>query len=114
MTNVHNPKGAQGPRQNHLLAVLPSPASDRLFGHLEPVTLPLGEALYESGDRLEHVYFPTTAIVSLLYELENGSSAEIAVIGNEGIVGIALFMGGDTMPNRAVVQSAGDGYRLKG
>jgi CRP-like cAMP-binding protein len=76
--------------------------------------LPLGEALYESGDRMDHVYFPTTAIVSLLYELENGSSAEIAVVGYEGIVGIALFMGGDTMPNRAVVQSAGHAFRPPG
>jgi CRP-like cAMP-binding protein len=74
----------------------------------------LGEALYESGDRLNHVHFPTSAIVSLLYVMENGSSAEIAVVGNDGIVGIALFMGGETMPNRAVVQSAGYAYRLKG
>jgi CRP-like cAMP-binding protein len=81
---------------------------------MELVPLPLGEALYESGDRLNYVYFPTTAIVSLLYELEDGASAEIAVVGNEGIVGIALFMGGDTMPNRAVVQSEGHGYRLPG
>ena len=76
--------------------------------------MPLGEALYESGDRLNHVYFPTTAIVSLLYELENGASAEIAVVGNEGIVGIALFMGGDTMPNRAVVQSEGQRLSAEG
>lgn len=81
---------------------------------MELISLPLGEALYEPGDHLNHVYFPTTAIVSLLYELEDGSSAEIAVVGNEGIVGIALFMGGDTMPNRAVVQSAGHAYRLPG
>jgi CRP-like cAMP-binding protein len=81
---------------------------------LDLVPLPLGSALYESGDRLNHVYFPTSAIVSLLYELESGASAEIAVVGNEGIVGIALFMGGDTMPNRAVVQSEGHAYRLKG
>ena len=102
------------PRQSHLLAVLPESESMRLHPHLELVQLPLGKALYESGDQLNHVYFPTTAIVSLLYELENGSSAEIAVVGNEGIVGIALFMGGDTMPNRAVVQSAGHAYRLQG
>jgi CRP-like cAMP-binding protein len=81
---------------------------------MELVHLPLGKPLYESGDQLNHVYFPTTAIVSLLYELENGASAEIAVVGNEGIVGIALFMGGDTTPNRAVVQSEGHGYRLPG
>jgi len=81
---------------------------------MELVTLPLGRALYESGDKLRHVFFPTTAIVSLLYVMENGASAEIAVIGNEGIVGIALFMGGETMPNRAVVQSKGQAYRLPG
>jgi len=102
------------PRQSHLLAVLPEAESKRLLPQMELVSLPLGKALYESGDQLNHVYFPTTSIVSLLYELENGSSAEIAVVGNEGIVGIALFMGGDTMPNRAVVQSAGHAYRLPG
>jgi CRP-like cAMP-binding protein len=101
-------------RENHLLAVLPGSEYERLLPHLEIAPLPLGKALYESGDQLNHVYFPTTAIVSLLYELENGASAEIAVVGNEGIVGIALFMGGDTMPNRAVVQSAGQAYRLQG
>jgi len=102
------------PRQSNLLAVLPDAESKRLMPHMELVNLPLGKALYESGDQLYHVYFPTTAIVSLLYELENGSSAEIAVVGREGVVGIALFMGGDTMPNRAVVQSSGDAYRLQG
>jgi CRP-like cAMP-binding protein len=102
------------PGQNHLLAVLPEPERKRLFPRLELVPLRLGESLYESGDQLKHVYFPTTAIVSLLYELEDGASAEIAVVGNDGIVGIALFMGGDTMPNRAVVQSGGQGYRLQG
>ena len=81
---------------------------------MERVSLPLGKALYESGDKLNHVYFPTTAIVSLLYVMENGASAEIAVVGNEGIVGIALFMGGETMPNRAVVQSAGKALRVRG
>ena len=75
--------------------------------------MPLGHALYESGSRMQHVYFPTTAIVSLLYVLENGASAEIAIVGNEGIVGISLFMGGETTPSRAVVQSAGFGYRVK-
>jgi len=85
-----------------------------LSPHLELVTLALGTALHESGDRLDHVFFPTTAIVSLLYAMENGASAEIAVVGNEGIVGIALFMGGETMPNRAVVQSEGQAYRLQG
>jgi CRP-like cAMP-binding protein len=102
------------PRQNHLLAALPESERERLFPHLELVPLPLGEALYESGGRLDHVFFPTTAIVSLLYVMEDGASAEIAVVGNEGMVGIALFMGGETMPNRAVVQSAGHAYRLKG
>jgi len=102
------------PQQNHLLAVLPKSESGRMLPHLELVYMSLGEALYESGDQLNHVYFPTTAIVSLLYELEDGASAEIAVVGNEGIVGIALFMGGDTMPNRAVVQSEGHAYRLDG
>ncbi len=102
------------PRSNHLLAVLPAPVFDRLAPHLELVSLPLGEALYESGGRLSHVYFPTDAIVSLLNVMENGASAEIAVIGNEGILGIALFLGSDSMPNRAVVQSAGHAYRLKG
>jgi len=80
---------------------------------MELVPMPLGEALYESGERLQHVYFPTTSIVSLLYVMEDGSSAEIAVVGNEGILGISLFMGGETTPSRAVVQSAGYGYRLK-
>ena len=105
---------APNPQQSHLLAVLPEPDSKRLLPHMELVSLPLGKALYESGVQLNHVYFPTTSIVSLLYELEDGASAEIAVVGNEGIVGIALFMGGDTMPNRAVVQSAGHAYRLPG
>jgi CRP-like cAMP-binding protein len=104
----------RSPQQNHLLAVLPKAECERLLPHMELVSLPLGKALYESGDRLNHVFFPTTAIVSLLYVMENGASAEIAVVGNEGIVGIALFMGGETMPNRAVVQSAGHAYRLKG
>ncbi len=114
MSAMDNSKTTMTPRQNRLLAGLPVTEFERIVPNLEAVTLPLGKALYESGDRLEYVFFPTTAIISLLYELENGSSAEIAVIGREGIVGIALFMGGDTMPNRAVVQSAGAGYRLRG
>ena len=85
----------------------------RWQGEIEPVELPLGQVLYESGSTLSHVYFPTTAIVSLLYVMENGASAEIAVVGNEGVVGIALFMGGESTSSRAVVQSAGFGYRLK-
>jgi CRP-like cAMP-binding protein len=98
--------------QNHLLAALPAAEFARLLPHLELVPMPLGEALYESGGRLQHVYFPTTSIVSLLYVLANGASAEIAIVGNEGILGISLFMGGETTPSRAVVQSAGYGYRL--
>ena len=101
------------PNQNHLLAALPAGEFARLQGHLELVPMRLGEALYESGGRLRHVYFPKTSIVSLLYVMEDGASAEIAVVGNEGILGIALFMGGETTPSRAVVQSAGYGYRLE-
>jgi len=100
------------PQQNHLLAALPPEEFGRLAPHLERVPMPLGEVLYESGNRLRHVYFPTTSIVSLLYVMEDGASAEIAVVGNEGLLGIALFMGGETTPSRAVVQSAGHGYRL--
>jgi CRP-like cAMP-binding protein len=101
------------PMQNHLLAALPAPELERLSSYLELVSMPLGEALYESGGRLQHVYFPTTSIVSLLYVMEDGASAEIAVVGNEGILGISLFMGGETTSSRAVVQSAGYGYRLR-
>jgi CRP-like cAMP-binding protein len=100
------------PKQNHLLAALPQADFERLAPHLEMVAMPLGEALYESGGRLQHAYFPTTSIASLLYVMEDGASAEIAVVGNEGILGIALFMGGETTPSRAIVQSAGHGYRL--
>jgi len=92
---------------------MPAAAFERLRPHLELVEMPLGKVLYESGGRLDHVYFPTTCIVSLLYVLENGASAEIAVVGNEGILGISLFMGGETTPSRGVVQSAGFGYRLQ-
>ena len=102
------------PRQNHLLDALPAEDYNRLLPHLELVSMPLGNVLYESGNELRHVYFPTTAIVSLLYVMLDGASTEIAVVGNEGIIGVALFMGGETMPNRAVVQSAGQAYRLKG
>jgi CRP-like cAMP-binding protein len=100
-------------RKNHLLAALPDSEWQRWLPQLESVALPLGQVLYESGDTLSHVYFPTTAIVSLLYVMENGASAEIAVVGKEGIVGISLFMGGESTPSRAVVQSAGHGFRLK-
>ena len=98
---------------NQLLAALPADDRDALAPLLEPVPLPLGVALYEPGGRQEHCYFPTAGIVSMLYVLESGASAEIAVTGNEGVVGISLFMGGETMSSRAVVQSAGSGYRLK-
>jgi CRP-like cAMP-binding protein len=101
------------PTQNYLLAALPPEEFARIASRLELVEMPLGQVLYESGGRLQHVYFPTTSIVSLLYVMENGSSAEIAVVGNEGILGISLFMGGETTPSRAMVQSAGQGYRLK-
>ena len=97
---------------NELLASMPDEVWQRIAPHLEPVDLPLGKVLYESGSAIAHVHFPINAIVSLLYVLENGASAEIAVVGNEGLVGIALFMGGETTPSRAVVQSAGKGYRL--
>src|SRR5476649_968706 len=100
------------PRQNHLLASLPDDVFGRWLPLLEPVDMPLGLVLYESGTTLSHVYFPTTSIVSLLYVMENGASAEIAVVGNEGIVGISLFMGGESTSSRAVVQSAGLGFRL--
>ena len=101
------------PRQNRLVAMLPDSDFQRWLPHLEWVDMPLGHVLYESGRQLSHVYFPTTAIVSLLYVLEDGASAEIAVTGREGVVGIALFMGGETTPSRAVVQSAGEGWRMR-
>ncbi|RQP25867.1 Crp/Fnr family transcriptional regulator [Piscinibacter terrae] len=102
------------PRGNHLLAALPADEWARWSTILEPVDMPLGEVLYESGVAMTHVYFPTTSIVSLLYVMEDGASAEIAVVGNEGIVGVSLFMGGETTPSRAVVQSAGLGFRMRG
>jgi len=102
------------PCQNYLLRALPAQETERLFPQLELVPMPLGHVLYESGSQLRHVYFPTTSIVSLLYVMADGASAEIAVVGNEGMVGVALFMGGETTPSRAVVQSAGHAYRLKG
>ncbi len=101
------------PKLNLLLAALPSADYERILPGLEPVTLPLGEVLYESGGKLGYVYFPTDSIISLLYVMEDGASAEIAITGFEGLVGIALFMGGETTPSRAIVQSAGRGYRLK-
>jgi CRP-like cAMP-binding protein len=104
---------ALDPKKNYLLAALPEAEWQRWLPHLEAVEMPLGQVLSESGRALDYVYFPVTAIVSLLYVMENGASAEIAVVGNEGIVGISLFMGGETTPSRAVVQSAGVGFRLK-
>lgn len=95
------------PRQNHLLAALPVDEYARLVPNLDLVPMPLAEAVYESGVQMRHVYFPTTSIISMLYVMEDGSSAEIAVVGNEGVVGVSLFMGGETTPSRAVVQSAG-------
>jgi CRP-like cAMP-binding protein len=98
---------------NHLLALLPAKEFERVSHYLELVELKLGEVLYESGGQLNYTYFPTTAIISMLYVLENGASTEIAVVGNEGILGISIFMGGETTTSRAVVQSAGYSYRLK-
>ena len=106
MTSPHNPL------QNHLLAALPATDYERLLPDLELIPLPLGWAVYEAGGHLGYLYFPTTSIVSLLYVMENGSSAEIAVTGNEGLVGISLFMGGESTPSRAIVQSGGTAYRL--
>src|ERR1700722_7202788 len=101
------------PRENHLLDALPASDFERIAARLELVSLKLGDVLYEPGVQMRYVYFPTTAIVSLLYVMEDGASAEIAIVGNEGILGISLFMGGGTTPSCAVVQSAGFGYRLK-
>jgi CRP-like cAMP-binding protein len=100
------------PQQNHLLAALPAEVQNRLLPYLELVPMSPGKVLYESGDTLHHVYFPTDSIVSLLYVMENGASGEISMVGNEGLIGIALFMGGESTPSRAVVQSAGTAYRL--
>jgi CRP-like cAMP-binding protein len=102
------------PPRNQLLGALSRQECDRIYPHLRLVPMPLGKVLYESGDVLDHVYFPSDCIVSLLYVLENGASAEICVVGNEGMIGIALFMGGETTPSRAVVQSAGHAWRLPG
>jgi len=106
MTTLHSPS------QNHLLAALPAPDFEPLTGHLELVPMALGQMLYEPGTQMRHVYFPTTSIVSLHYVTESGASAETAGVGNEGVVGISLFMGGDTTSSSAVVQTAGQAYRL--
>jgi len=105
---------AHAHEDNHLLAALSPAERERLIPHLKLVPMPLGRVLYESGDVMRHVYFPTDCIVSLLYVMEDGASAEISVVGNEGLIGIALFMGGETTPSRAIVQSAGHAYRLIG
>jgi CRP-like cAMP-binding protein len=102
------------PQQNQLLAAAPAGVQKRLFRHLEGMQMPLGEVLSESGDISRHVYFPTDSIVSLLYVMEDGSSAEISVVGNEGVIGISVFMGGESTPSRAIVQSAGHAFRLPG
>src|SRR5689334_23980619 len=101
-------------QHNHLLAALPADVRARLAERLELVPLSLGKVLYESGDTMRHVYFPTDSIVSLLYVMENGASAEISVVGNEGLIGVALFMGGESTPSQAIVQSAGWAFRLPG
>ncbi|SHH08484.1 Crp/Fnr family transcriptional regulator [Massilia sp. CF038] len=105
-------KPVSNPNQNHLLAALLDAEFDRLSPHLELVPMLLGDVLYESGGKLHHVYFPTTAIISLHYLLENGGSSEMAGVGNEGVLGVSLFMGGNTTPSRAIVQTSGYGYRL--
>ncbi len=118
-TNVANRKKSRtarsappAPRQNHLLAALPTAAQDRIFPYLQMLSLPLGNALYESGDRMRQVYFPVDCIVSLLYVMEDGASAEISIVGNEGLIGTAVFMGGESTPSRAIVQSAGSAFAL--
>ncbi|MEA3177127.1 MAG: hypothetical protein QOI59_650 [Gammaproteobacteria bacterium] len=108
------PATQRDPQQNHLLAALSATERERLYPHLQLVPMPLGKVLYESGDVMRHVYFPTDSIISLLYVLEDGASAEISVVGNEGLIGVSLFMGGETTPSRAIVQSAGSAYRLIG
>ncbi len=102
------------PRQNHVLDALPPLERDRLLPFLKLVPMPLGKVLYESGAALRHIYFPTDSIVSLLYIMQDGASGEIAVVGNEGAIGVSLFMGGESTPSRAIVQSAGFAYRLTG
>lgn len=113
MPSQHDLNSSPTPRQNFLLAALLDAEFDRIAPHLEPIQMKLGTVLYESGGTLQHVYFPTSSIVSLHYVLEDGGACEIAGVGNEGVLGISLFMGGDTTPSRAVVHTGGYGYRLK-
>ena len=105
--------GEPSPHDNHILKALPEDERHRLFPHLSLVSMPLGMVLYESGETLRHIYFPTDSIISLLYVMKDGASAEIAVVGNEGAIGVALFMGGETTPSRAIVQSAGSASVVK-
>jgi CRP-like cAMP-binding protein len=112
MANPNPNPAAPDLLQNHLLAALPAEARGRLFPYMKLVDLPLGKVLYESGATVDYVYFPTNAIVSLLYVMESGASAEISVVGNEGLIGIAVFMGGESTPSRAIVQSAGCAFAL--
>ena len=110
---MHSTAETHGPSGNRLLAMLPREDYERILPHLERVSFSLGEVVYESGGQMSYIYFPTTSIISLLYVMENGSSAEMGMAGHDGLVGIALFMGGDSMPNRAVVQSAGGALRMR-
>jgi CRP-like cAMP-binding protein len=114
LSAISDARAAMNPKRNHLLAALPSDEFEHLRPDLELVPLALAEVLYESGNPLRHVYFPVDSIVSLLYVMADGASAEIAVVGNDGLIGVSLFMGGDSTPGRAVVQSAGHAYRLEG
>lgn len=106
------PNTSQQPVENHLLATLPGEVYERLAPHLQPISFALGGVVYESSEQMKHLYFPTTCIVSLLYSMSNGATAEMGLVGNDGVVGIALFMGGNTVPNRAVVQVAGDALKV--
>ncbi len=103
---------SQGPVENHLLAALPDEVFARLLPHLQPASFALGSVVYESSERMERLYFPTTCIVSLLYTMTDGATAEMGLVGNDGVVGVALFMGGNTVPNRAVTQVAGDAFTV--
>ena len=109
---MSNSAPSQSPLENHLLASPPQDVYESLLPYLEPITFSLGEVIYESGEQMTQVYFPTTSIVSLLYLMNNGTTAEIGVVGFEGMLGVAIFLGGDTTPNRAVVQSAGNAYKM--